>query len=253
MIYYQASLAYTLSAKSVLSMVGDGTDPDCVRDWTENISKISALAGLQTITDPLSVFVYDANPQYMKIALVSRETCQLQAAELLIFIESHIQRIKKQFGIESLQIEDLQEISQAEFSHLTERGSYSDFINTRYGRNILQCLDITDHTRNNNGCYYQYREEMCRQTPLSHRSCLTKLKCMLADASLREEIERIYDKNNKTGFWGHPVHYHIHAASLPSANSMMDLLLQALYQTGRLSSFRKNIVDHVTKRCFNDT
>ena len=253
MIYYQASLAYTLCTKSVLSKVGDGTDPDRVRDWAENISKISALAGLQTITEALSVFVYDANAKYMKIALVSRKTCQLQTAELLDFIESHIKLIRGQFGLKSLQIEKLQEISQAEFVHLTERGVYADFINTRYGRNILQCLDITDHTRNNNGCYYQYREEICRQTPLSHRSCLTKLKCMLADDSLREEIERIYDKNNKTGFWGHPVHYHIHAASLSSANSMMELLLQALYKNGRLSSFRKNIVDHVTNRCFNDT
>jgi hypothetical protein len=142
MIYYQASLAYTLCTKSVLSKVGDGTDPDLVRDWAENISKISALAGLQTITDPLSVFVYDANAKYMKIALVSRKTCLLQAAELLDFIESHIKLIRKQFGLKSLQIEDLQEISQAEFVHLTERGSYADFINTRYGRNILQCLDI---------------------------------------------------------------------------------------------------------------
>ena len=90
MIYYQASLAYTLCTKSVLSKVGDGTDPDLVRDWAENISKISALAGLQTITESLSVFVYDANAKYMKIALVSRKTCQLQAAELLDFIEAHI-------------------------------------------------------------------------------------------------------------------------------------------------------------------
>lgn len=252
MIYYKAILRYTLRDNSVLQRKDDGTDREAASEWSENVSKISSVAGLQVRGEAYNVFVYEANTESMSIAIVANKNGIKESAELLSFIENKVSKLNINLGIETMELQNLEEISQDAFVNCTERGSFEDFINSRYHRNVLQILNIEEHSRNSNRGYYCYSEELCPAELLSYRSCRVKMKCMIADESLREEMARIYDKQNAQGFWGHPVHYQIHAESLTSAHRMINLLMQGLYKNGRIKSFRKNIIDHIGKRCNED-
>ncbi|WP_051586280.1 AAA family ATPase [Selenomonas sp. AE3005] len=252
MIYYKAILRYTLKENSVLQRKDDGTDPDVANEWAEYVSKISSVAGLQVRDEAYNVFVYDADSGKMSIAIVSNNNGIKKSADLLAYINKKLSTMKQNLGMENVTLHELEEISQDEFANCTERGSFENFINTRYHRNVLQVLNIEEYSHNNNRGFYCYSEELCPAEQPTYRSCQEKMKKLIPDESLTDEIYRIYYKNNKKGFWGHPVHYHIHAESLTSAHRMINLLMQALYKNGRISSFRKNIIDHIGKRCNDD-
>ena len=252
MNYYKAVLRYALRENSVLQRKDDGTDPEAASEWAESISKISSLAGLQVRDEVFNVFVYEADLEKMAIVIVAKQNGIKKATDVITFIDTKLSRMKQNLGIVILDLQDLEEITQETFVSCTERGSFENFINTRFHRNVLQVLNIEEYSRNNSRGFYNYSEEICPANQLNYRSCQAKMKKMIPDESLKDEMYRIYYKNNKKGFWGHPVHYHIHAESLTSAHRMINLLMQALYKNGRISSFRKNIIDHISKRCNDD-
>ena len=74
---------------------------------------------------------------------------------------------------------------------------------------------------------------------------------ILADVSLKEEVERIYDKRNPEEFLGHPVHYRISCGS-GVEDDIVRVLVNALYSKGRLCSRRVNKITGITDCCYEE-
>ncbi len=63
---------------------------------------------------------------------------------------------------------------------------------------------------------------------------LQRAHLLLGHRSLTEELSRIYCEENRRTFKSHPVHYRIRANSRRAAQTLVNLLVSALYANGRL-------------------
>lgn len=77
-----------------------------------------------------------------------------------------------------------------------------------------------------------------KSKPLLLKSCDDILS-----TALKEEVTRIFDLRNRSGFAGHPVHYLIESSDEGFAQTAKETLLSALLKAGRIQSCRMNTVD----------
>ena len=82
--------------------------------------------------------------------------------------------------------------------------------------------------------------------------CKKRADEILGSKSLYEEIDRMYNKENRKEYFGHPVHYLVSAGEWEAARDIYELLLEALYSNGRLLSTRQVVIRNVKKGTYRD-
>lgn len=140
------------------------------------------------------------------------------------------------------------EITVKEFkSKLSDAISYQDAIegslrvlNRKYG------WDYFDN------CNFEMKETIgSDQEDFSKEIGLRRVREMMGDVSLSDEICRIYHPDNPKTFLGHPVHYRIRSG-VENADEIAGLLVDALYHQGRVCSKRINKVSRITDLCYDE-
>lgn len=92
---------------------------------------------------------------------------------------------------------------------------------------------------------YEIREEVCGECDLTKRNCMEKAGMIMASDDFCEEIERIYSRENKKKFYGHPVHYLISAGDFGAAKDMIGILVPALLKNRRLPGGRQLFLSQI--------
>ena len=81
----------------------------------------------------------------------------------------------------------------------------------------------------------------------------TEAVALMADPTLRDELDRIYGDDNMERFYGFPVHYHIRSRSMSSAMDIILLLVKALRYKKRLPAGRLSIVTSIERGCYDES
>jgi len=89
--------------------------------------------------------------------------------------------------------------------------------------------------------FFQFGERLIED---SNREKITEeSKKYIIDESFKPELERIYSGKKKTASYGHPVHYFVETDNNDLRKKIYGLLLQALYDNGRIKSRRYSFID----------
>lgn len=99
---------------------------------------------------------------------------------------------------------------------------------------------------------YEIEEKICGECDLTKRKCLEKAGTIMASEDFCEEIERIYSRENKRKYYGHPVHYLISAGDFGAAKDMIDILVPALLKNRRLLGARQVFLSKIEGKADRD-
>lgn len=84
------------------------------------------------------------------------------------------------------------------------------------------------------------------ETVIQHRKSKSQLLkgCdVILSTALKEEVMRIFDPRNRSGFSGHPVHYMIESSDEGFTQAAKEILLSSLFIARRIQSCRMNTLD----------
>ncbi len=143
-------------------------------------------------------------------------------------------------------IENITEITVNRFHSLLSEADDHSYI--RNERRVMQDLKLNFE----DNCTFGYEEEVITTQKLSLTKARKEAKEMMASEELREELERIYSKENIKRFYEHPVHYHLTAENERAAQTMTELLVKALLKNGRLLGGRVCRVKDMTEHCYDE-
>ena len=153
-----------------------------------------------------------------------------------------------EFGITGCKVRDLMEITATNFSKIFERANRSDSFNFDYYQ-INQELGL-DALENRT---FKLDDIICPFKRLSFASAMENAEELLADDTLKDELNRIYSKENAKHFYGQPVHYKIVAGNISTAITLSNFLVSALYSNKRVISRRITILTNITENCYDET
>lgn len=119
-------------------------------------------------------------------------------------------------------------------------------------RKILDKLEINYHVSYYDPLPFDLDEEVLDYQKFNKAMCKKRAKEILGSKSLYEEIDRIYSKENKKMYFGHPVHYLISAGDWGAAQDLYELLIRALSANNRLLSNRVMLIKDISKRAYSD-
>ncbi|MBR3142145.1 MAG: AAA family ATPase [Clostridiales bacterium] len=137
------------------------------------------------------------------------------------------------------------EITIEDFRREVDSGRYN-------GRGVINLLNLDYRGSMFDPYPFDKEEQMYESGHMSNTKCRNRARQILASRSMKEELIRIYSKDNVKQYYGHPVHYLISAGDWQAAMDMKDLLVGALYSNGRLLSGRQTIIRHVRKSAYRD-
>lgn len=100
---------------------------------------------------------------------------------------------------------------------------------------------------------FKIEEYLIPETALTYQKAVDEAGKVMADATLLEELERIYDKNHPQVFMGHPVHYKISAGDSHSARQIVDFLTKALYANHRLTGRTVSRIYEINENCYDES
>lgn len=117
---------------------------------------------------------------------------------------------------------------------------------------ILEKLNLKRYNSMFDPLPFRETESVPKYQKLSKAKCKARAKAILGSKSLYEELDRIYSKENRKEYFGHPVHYVVSAGDWGAARDICDLLLEALYSNGRLLSCRQCEFRDIRKQAYKD-
>ena len=94
--------------------------------------------------------------------------------------------------------------------------------------------------------YFLIKEELYEQKLPSYKESMNNAEKILASKTLKDELKRIYSKENEKAFYGHPVHYYISSGTWDAAKDIVDVLVPALLKNNRLESKRVTFVNNIS-------
>lgn len=142
-----------------------------------------------------------------------------------------------------------EEITLTDFRTLIDRVEYGNSSNVSLLRELVNEFELGIWAR---GAPYEIQEKMCGEYNLTKRRCLEKAGVIMASDNFCEEIERIYSRENKRKYYGHPVHYLISAGDFEAAKDMIDILVPALLKNKRLLGARQVFLSKIEGRAERD-
>lgn len=119
-------------------------------------------------------------------------------------------------------------------------------------RDLLERLNIYYRVGMFDRLPFDLKEQIFTLPSTDLNGCYNRAKEILGSKSLLEEIDRIYSKENKKEYYGHPVHYMVSAGDWNAAKDIYELLLKALHSNKRLLSNRVAILRNIVKGAYKD-
>ena len=154
--------------------------------------------------------------------------------------------LNKTFSVSGAKVESCREITVKK--HLALEGEADSLSISHMSRRLPRKVRL-DYFNN---CYYRISESVIDDVILSKNQAKNEAAAMMADRSLFEEIERIYDPINEAIFYGHPVHYRIKAGDRESSKVIINLIVRMLKSRGRIPGDRISHIYDIAEECYNE-
>ena len=196
--------------------------------------------------DKVRVLIHRARQNVFQMLVAVDGFQELTNAKLTRLLEKFFLD-RDEFGIKSVKVKDLEEITASKFSKIFDRANRSDnFSFDYYQLNQDLGLDALENRT------FRLNETICPVKRLSFESAKRDAQSLLADETFKEEFARIYAKENAHHFYGQPVHYKILAGNTGAALFLSNLLVATLYTNKRLVSRRITIITNITDNCYDE-
>lgn len=235
MIFYDLKLKVSVNAET------QEIEKEKKEDTYDKIGKkINAEFQKQFFALGFSAYVYAVEKK--RISVVIAKHAEENMSTVCEFVQKKAEKVLSS----KVSIENITEVTVEAFrSFLTEADNQSYIRNERWVTEELK-LDFKDN------CTFNYEEEIFVAPKFSLTKARKEAKEILASVEYREELERIYSKENVKRFYEHPVHYHVIAENERAAKAMTELLVKALAANGRLLGGRTCRVKDLTEHCYDE-
>lgn len=224
-----------------------GINMDNHRAFKFQLNDLSAALSEGIDGEKVKVLIHRARQNIFQMLVAVEGFKELTVTRLASLLENFFAE-RDEFGVKSVKIKDLEEITATKFAKIFDRANRSDNFNFDYYQ-INQDLGL-DALENRT---FKLTELICPAKRLTLAAANKEADVLLADASFKEEFARIYSKENVRHFYGQPVHYKIMAGNTNAALSLSNLLVGALYTNKRLVSRRISIITNVTDNCYDES
>ena len=183
-----------------------------------------------------AIIIYDADENRLSA------TCAYRPVS--IKEQDYIRIIKEVINVNEL-IEE-EEITNATFTLYLQRASSGDM--SRTPSRWLDDLEANISNRESmfERPYFDLNEDLYDGKLPSLKESMENAEKILASKSLKDELKRIYSKENEKAFYGHPVHYYISSGTWGAARDIVDVLVPALLKNKRLESKRTTFVNNIS-------
>ena len=240
-------LFYKCQINCVLKSSDNGNSLEARRAWRTQLSDLSTALSEGIDGDKVRVLIHRARQNALQMLVAVDGFRELTAAKLKTLLDNFFDE-HDEFGLSSVKVKDLVEITAMKFGKIFDRASHSENFNFDYYQ-INQELGL-DALGNRT---FKLTEIICPLKRLSYDNALKDAEKLLADKTFKEEFNRIYSKENARHFYGQPVHYKIVAGKTGAALTLSNLLVTALYANKRLVSRRINIITNVSENCYDES
>ncbi len=204
-------------------------------------SQLGAECGLDR---NISILITDVNENELKVLVacslenVSLKKCKDYVGKTLADTDKNI---------EDLSLKSQKEICPYEVNELVRKANRQDLI-------PWQCRNFTDELLLDyfhGGNDFNVKEK-CICKKLTYKQALKKAEELMADDTLLEELERIYSKDNSRKYCGNPVHYKLVVGDYQAAESIIELLISALWSNNRVLGTRIEMLTAIGERAYRD-
>ena len=241
MLFYKFQITCELKVDKTV-----GSSIESKRSLKFQLSDLSSALSDGIDGDKVKVLIHRARQNTFQMLVAVDGFKELTTAKLTKLLDNFFTE-RDEFGVKSVKVNDLVEITTIKFSRIFERASRSDNFNFDYYQ-IHQDLGL-DCLENRT---FKLTEIICPIKRLSFESAKRDAQSLLADETFNEEFKRIYSKENAHHFYGQPVHYKIIAGNTNATLSLSNLLVTTLYTNKRLVSRRINIITNVSENCYDE-
>lgn len=187
--------------------------------------------------------VYEAAPQIFKIAAAleaKNGSIERLSSELKMMFG-------KKYGMKNIVFDAFKEIHTEQFfSECLDAAYDADYLDLRTPSVYSRWNDIRSRGE------FRLGSALCSAEPLSLETALERADTLLASEDFREEIVRIFSKDNAQVFIAHPVQYRIVVGQAENALPMVELLLDCLYANHRLQGRRWERIFQFKENCVNN-
>ena len=228
-----------------------GDEKGCVtykdlQTFKNQISDLSEALSEGIDSERVKVLIYLSSAARFKMLVAIDGFKELTCAKLTKLMGKFFSE-HDEFGVESVKVQDLDEITTAQFGKIVNKISNSERVNFDYYQ-LSQDLGL-DSLENHT---FKLTEIITPSKRLSYAAAMKEAKKLLADETFREEFARIYSKENAHHFYGQPVHYKIFAGNANAAFTLANLMVSALYTNKRLVSRRIGIITNISENCYDE-
>lgn len=223
-----------------------GEIPADKRTWRMQLGDLSEALSEGIGGDKIRILIYHARQNAFQMLAAIDDCKEISVANLTKLLEKFFAE-HDEFQIGNIRIRDLEEITTAKFSKILDRASHSDNFNFDYYQ-LSQDLRLDALE----GRTFKLIEIISLVKRLSFASAMHDAEQLLADNTFKEELNRIYAKENIRRFCGQPVHYKIVAGKPNTAFALSNMLVSALYTNKRLVSRRINIITDICDNYYNE-
>ena len=186
--------------------------------------------------DRRSAFIYYYGENKLFAAII----CDVDGERGREAAQRILETVRKIEGIISAEIESVREITGREMRDLYEEARGNVLFPYSPGRGMTsRAWGYLDSN------LYAMDEEVVEDIDISYEKAQSVMDSLMADKSLREEIDRIYDESNSNVFYGFPVHYVVSAANSGAAKDIVKFMIQALHFKNRIPGIRMTTISKI--------
>lgn len=213
------------------------------QDWDAMIRGLNKLLGRKCDPDDkMSVYFYDGVPECLN-AVIAYSSKDASLEYCFDFIK---ETLEKNYSVRNISFSEYKEISAKRLDFLGDKADENGYIRRwHFERSNLGI----DYFSNNHFKVEEYMEEKDYPTLEDAKKAGDDI---MADATLTEELERIYSDQNEKKYYGNPVHYKICASGTKAAMDIVDLMVPALIANKRLCGRRILKIHNIGEGCFDE-
>lgn len=240
-------LFYKCQINCILKPSDNSNSLEARRVWRTQLSDLSSALSEGIDGEKVRVLIHRARQNALQMLVAVDGFKELTAAKLKTLLDKFFNE-HDEFGLSGVKVKDLVEITAMKFGKIFDRASHSENFNFDYYQ-ISQELGL-DALENRT---FRLTENICLLKRLSFDSAMKDSESLLADETFKEELKRIYSKENAHRFYGQPVHYKILSGKTSAALTLSNLLVTALFTNKRLVSRRMNIITNISENCYDES
>lgn len=210
-------------------------------ELSERICDMNSNLGVECGLDKnISLLITAANENELivlagcKLENVSLKRCKDYARDALLEADKNIDEVS---------LVSQKEVCPCDIKDLIKRAEAAEFLSW-HRRGFIEELNLDYFSCHNN---FSIKEKcMCKKQ--TFKQAVKRAEELMADDTLLEELARIYSKENPRKYCGNPVHYKIIVGDFQAAESILELLMGALWSNNRVLGTRVEMLTAIGER-----